>query len=95
MSELSKPGSLRDLPLERKRRRKLARHKYSDVELKEILDEMWKWQDAYGSLKGYPRVVAKYINNEPSMTLNDKARVLQNRVENNLIRRINTQPRLV
>ncbi|MCJ1270847.1 hypothetical protein MMC22_010744 [Lobaria immixta] len=27
------------------------------------------------------------------MTLNDKARVLQNRVENNLIRRINTQPR--
>ena len=95
MSDYSKPGFLRDARLERSRRKKLARHKYSDVELKEILDEMWKRQDAYGSLKGYPRVVAKYINDEPSMTVNDKAHVLRNRVENNLIWRLNTQPGLV
>ncbi|MCJ1272110.1 hypothetical protein MMC22_012017 [Lobaria immixta] len=91
MSDYSKLAFLRDARLERRRRKKLARHKYSDIELKEILDEMWKRQDAYGSLKGYPRVVTKYIKNEPSMTVSDKALVLRNRVENNLMWRISPQ----
>jgi len=76
--------------LERRQRGALAMHHYTDEELREILEMMWKEQDQEGVLSSDPVFVRKYI---PSGLVppEDEARLLRDRVDTNLIRRLNVQ----
>lgn len=87
MPELFSAKSVHAYRQERRTRR-------SDFQLREIMDETWRWQDGSAAIRGYPKFVVKYIR-DPFLTTEKKAVLLWDRVETNLIRRLNTQPRSV
>lgn len=65
-------------------------HHYSDEQLHDILEIMWKEGDEVGILKGKPELVRRYI---PSglVPLEDEARLLRDQAKMNLIMRLNVQ----
>lgn len=60
MLELSSSGSLHTHRQERPRYRKLAMHKYNNVQLREIMDEIWKRQNGRGIIRRCPNLVRDY-----------------------------------
>lgn len=91
MLPLTRAEALSAARQERKRRRKLTRHIYTDAELREIMDQTWIQGEGYGAIRGNPEFVAKYVN-DPILTPEEKAALLARRVAVNLIQRLNTQP---
>jgi hypothetical protein len=76
--------------LERKRRRALELHVYTDEELRDILSMMSKRQDQDGLLSSDPILVRRYI--APGLVPpGDEASLRRRQVDTNLIRRLNIQ----
>ncbi|MCJ1466394.1 hypothetical protein MMC07_005013 [Pseudocyphellaria aurata] len=75
---------------ERKRRRKLSRHHYTDAELRKIMDETWIHGNEYGTIKGNPEFIAQYVD-DPVLSDDQKATLLARRMAVNLSERLFSQ----
>ena len=65
------------------RRRNLIKHKYTNEELHDILEMMWKAQDEVGTLVGQPDFVRKYVR-EGLVPVELEAPLLRDRVYNQI-----------